>query len=180
MKIFQKIVIGSTVVLCVVIVYLLVNQKFKVIEDQGFENIENFSRLTTDQQVKILSLIGEWELVEWSVQWRGYGYNQDWCEKDDIYIGRKITIQTDGTAIYMNEKYQVEMSEVSVYGVDIAMGSGYTVGDAERLGEQMILTFFTSGTHEYRFWIHIGEDGQVYYHDLVTGGLYSMEKMNDK
>lgn len=41
MKIFQKIAIGSTVVLCIVIVCLLVSQKFKITENHGFENIEN-------------------------------------------------------------------------------------------------------------------------------------------
>lgn len=56
--------------------------------------------LSADRQKQKLNLIGEWELVEWSVQWRGYGYDQDWCEQDDFYIGRKVEIRPDGTAIY--------------------------------------------------------------------------------
>ncbi|MDE6639437.1 MAG: hypothetical protein K2K63_02800 [Acetatifactor sp.] len=175
MKIYLKIIIASSIIVfCIAIIMFLIGRKFDIGEEKGFENIENFNSLSLDRQKQILNLIGEWELVEWSVQWRGYGYNQDWCEQDDFYIGRKVEIRPDGTAIYMDENYQVEQDEILVMGIDIALGSGYIAGDAERLGEQIILAF-SSATNKGRFWIHIGEDGQVYYRDLMTGGLYSMQ-----
>ena len=44
----------------------------------------------------------------------------------------------------------------------------------------MILAFPPSETDKGGFWIHIGEDGQVYYRDEMTGGLYSMEKVENE
>lgn len=157
--------------------FMLIREQHETREDNGFENIENFRTLSTEQQEQIRNLIGEWELAEWSVQWRGYDYNQDWRQEDDFYIGRKVTIQADGTATYMEKEYQVEQDAITTYGMDIALGSGYIAGDAERLGEQMVLGFSPSETDSATFWIHIGEDGQVYYRDEMTGGLYSMKKI---
>lgn len=119
---------------------------------------------------------GEWTIVEWNVRTRGYDYNSDWTENDDDYIGRDITIRDDGTAIYLQKCYQVEKDEVSILGIDIALGSGYVVGDAKRLGEQMVLAFSYDEKGKVHFWIHIDEDGRVYYRDEMTAGLYLMEK----
>ncbi|MCH5271834.1 MAG: hypothetical protein J1E83_14025 [Lachnospiraceae bacterium] len=65
--------------------------------------------------------------------------------------------------------------------MEVTLGSGYTVADANRLGEHIVISFYNfynSTTKESRFLIIIGEDGQVYFRDEMSGGMYSMEKVD--
>ena len=144
-----------------------------------FQNMPNFHILSDKQQEWILNLVGEWEITEWSIQKRGYGYSEAYTEESDVYIGNTINIQEDGTAVYLGQQCFAK-DEISIEGIEVTLGSGYTVADANRLGEHILISFYSSSTDISRFIIAIGEDGQVYFQDEMSGGMCSMEKVSDE
>lgn len=150
------------------------------VSEPYFQNMADFENLSDKQQEWILNLVGEWEVTEWSMQKNGYGYNGAFTEENDAYIGKTVNIKEDGTAVYLGQQCYAK-DEINIEGMEITLGSGYAVANANRLGEHIVISFYNfynSQTKESRFHIMIGEDGQVYFRDETSGGMYSMKKVD--
>ncbi len=140
-----------------------------------FCDIENFDDLTQTQQEQVLALAGEWEITEWSIVERGCGYNENFREEDDSTIGKKVVIREDGTLEIDGKTYEFRCESIIVYDLEMNLGLAYKTYDAYRLGESVCVVFANDAVN-YRIWIEIGEDGQIYYGAPMSGGLYSMER----
>lgn len=133
----------------------------------------------TDEMIS--SLVGEWEVTEWSIVHREYTKENYSAEYDNM-IGLRIVINEDGTATFGEDEYQfVEMYERDAKWLE---GSGIVAGIAERIGLHPEFSFEAVEREDwmgekFKFSIIISETQEYYVTPCysMVGGFYSIQRI---